>query len=142
MEEFDLKRFAKTAWQKKWLIIAIMIISMIIGYVYSYFLVVPKYQSATTIVLTKVETAGESDEQDSITQTDITMNKSLVDTYSDIITSNKVSKTVIENLGLDMNEEDLKESISVTTGETTAMLKITVSNENEELARDLTNDVA
>lgn len=142
MEEFDLKRFAKTAWQKKWLIIAIMVISMIIGYVYSYFFVVPKYQSATTIVLTKVETAGESDGQDSITQTDITMNKSLVDTYSNIITSNKVSKTVIENLGLDMSEEDLKEAISVTTGETTAMLKITVSNENAELARDLTNEVA
>ena len=142
MEEFDLKRFAKTAWQKKWLIIAIMVISMVIGYCYSFFLVVPKYQSSTTIVLTKVESAGETESQDSITQTDITMNKSLVDTYSDIITSNKVAKTVIENLGLDMNEETLKKAISVTTGDTSAILKITVSNENAELAKNLTNEVA
>lgn len=142
MEEFDLKKFAKTAWQKKWLIVAIIVISVIVGYVYSFFMVTPKYQSTTKIVLTKVESVDNTENIDSITQTDITMNKSLIDTYGDIIMSRKVAKTVIENLGLDMKEEQLIKAISVTAGDTTAILKIAVSNEDAEIARNLTNEVA
>ena len=142
MEEFDLKRFAKTAWQKKWLIIAVVVISVVVGYVYSFFMVVPKYQSTTKIVLTKVESVDNAENVDSITQTDITMNKSLIDTYGDIIMSRKVARSVIENLSLDMQEEQLIKAISVTAGDATAILKITVSNEDAEVAKDLTNEVA
>ena len=140
MEEFDLKRFAKTAWQKKWLIIAIMIVSVIAGYIYSYYMITPKYQSTTTIVLTKVESAESTDNQDSITQSDITMNQSLIDTYRDIVKSKKIAKAVKENLGLEnISEDGIINSITVTASETTSLLKISVSNEDAELAKNLAN---
>ena len=143
MEEFDLKRFAKTAWQKKWLIIAIMIVSVIAGYIYSYYMITPKYQSTTTIVLTKVESAESTDNQDSITQSDITMNQSLIDTYRDIVKSKKIAKAVKENLGLEnISEDGIINSITVTASETTSLLKISVSNEDAELAKNLANEIA
>jgi capsular exopolysaccharide synthesis family protein len=142
MEEFDLKRFAKTAWHKRIIIITVIVISIILGYCYSYFFVTPKYQSTAKIVLTKVESTDSTDDEGSIAQSDITLNNSLVDTYSDIIKSKTVLKTVKDNLNLEETEDDLDEMISVAAGNTAAILTITVSNEDAEYAMKVTNEIA
>jgi capsular exopolysaccharide synthesis family protein len=144
MEEFDLKRFTKTALQKKIIIviIMIMIVSMVLGYFYSYHIIIPEYQSKSKIVLTKAESIDSVETESSIAQSDVTLNNSLVDTYSDIIKSQTIVKAVIDNLGLDISEESLYNKISVESGNTAAILTITVSNEDPKLAMDLTNEIA
>jgi capsular exopolysaccharide synthesis family protein len=144
MEEFDLKRFTKTALQKKIIIVIIMVmvVSMILGYFYSYHIVVPKYQSKSKIVLTKAESIDAVETENSIAQSDVTLNNSLVDTYSAIIKSQTILKTVISNLGLDISKDSLYNMISVESGNSAAILTITVSNEDPKLAMDLTNEIA
>lgn len=142
MEEFDLKRFANTAYGKKWYIFCIMIISLILGYLYSFIYNIPKYKSETTIVLAQVSTNSGDSTSNSITQTDITMNKNLVDTYTEIIKSDVVLKKVKENLSLEETEDELYNMIKVTAGTNTELLTIEVSNVDPEFSQKITNEIA
>ena len=141
MEEIDLKRLAKTANNKKVLIVLIMIISVALGYIYSFYYVTPKYKSSVTMVLAQISQKNE-EVTNSITQTDITLNKNLVDTYGEIIKKNAILNEVIERLGLqDIETEDLLKMITVVTKNNTEMLTIEVANEDPELARDIANEI-
>ncbi|MBO5398295.1 MAG: polysaccharide biosynthesis tyrosine autokinase [Clostridia bacterium] len=140
MEEINLKRVAKLAWAKKIYIVLIMIISMVAGYFYSYKYVVPEYQSKTTLLLAKI-----SDElnENTVKQSDIadfSMTSTLLQPYISLIESNKVLKEVINNLSLDMTEEELGKMLTVAE-ENSAMLSITISNEDAELAEKIATEV-
>ena len=81
MENFDINRFLKISWNSKLYIIFILLLSLAIGYFYSYYYITPMYQSFATVVLVQ----NENLEQDtptysSITQTDINLNKNLLST--------------------------------------------------------------
>ena len=141
MEEIDLKRLAKTASNKKLVIILLLIISVALGYIYSFYYVTPKYKSSVTMVLAQIGQRND-DETNSITQTDITLNKNLVDTYGEIIKQNAILNEVIDNLGLENTEpKDLLKMITVVAKNNTEMLKIEVSNEDASLARDIANEI-
>jgi capsular exopolysaccharide synthesis family protein len=141
MEEFDLRRFAKLAWAKKIYIILIMIISITVGYFYSYVCVIPKYRSTTTLLLAQI-----SDEQDDNTVkqseiTDLSMTSTLLEPYISLIESKKVLEKVISNLELDMTYSQMLSMLNVSE-ENTAMLSISVSSENPILAEKIANEVA
>ena len=85
MEEFDIKRFLKTALAKKVYVISIVVISIIIGIIYTFFLLVPKYKATTKMVLTQVEGTSTQATTESITSSDITLNKNLVSVYGEIL---------------------------------------------------------
>ena len=144
MEELDLKKFFGTVWQRKWMVLSIIIAFTIIGTIYTYFMVVPKYKSSTQIVLTTVESTTTTTSADSITQTDVTLNKNLVDTYSKIIKSDRVLKIVLEELNLKdkYSEETLRSMISVSTENTALAFTISAVNVDAELARDIANKVS
>ena len=141
MEELDLKELFNIFWERKLEILAILIVSIIIGAVYSYFIVEPTYTSYTTLLLTKV--TGDSENNESITQTDLTLNSNLVSTYSELIRSNAVLREVIEDLNIqNLNEENLKNSIKVSAVADTEMIKITVTNRNSNYAELIANKIA
>ena len=117
---------------------AILMICISVGMAYSFYGVTPKYQSSTTIILAnnRSEELGET-----ITQGDITLNQKLVATYTQIIKSNKVLRTVIDNLRLDMSEAALNSSIKVTAVNNTEMLKVSVTDENPVIAALIANEI-
>lgn len=143
MEELDLKELFQIFWNKKGTIILIVILFIMLGVAYTIGMTTPKYKSSTTLILTKADsttttpTGGES-----ITQTDITLNQKLISTYSELIKSNNVLRSVIKNLRLvGVDEESLKKTITVTAVEDTEVIKISVSNENARRAADLANEI-
>ena len=141
MEEIDLKRLAKTANNKKIIIVLILIISVALGYIYSFYYVTPKYKSSVTMVLAQISQKNE-ETTNSITQTDINLNKNLVDTYGEIIKKNAILNEVIDRLDLqDVETEDLLKMITVVTKNNTEMLTIEVANEDANLARDIANEI-
>lgn len=140
MEELDLKELFNIFWERKLEIIVILLISIIIGAVYSYFIVEPEYTSYTTLLLTQV---NNETEDDSITQTDLTLNSKLVSTYSELIKSNAVLREVIDSLNIhNLNEENLRDSIKVSAVTDTEMIKITVTNSNPNNAEIIANKIA
>ena len=139
MEELDLKGLVDLFISKIFQILLIIIIAVGIGVVYTIGFTVPKYSSSTTLVLTGSNSATADN---SITTADITLNSKLVATYSQLIKSNKVLRQVTDNLNLQLNQGKLKKNISVTEVEDAEMIRITVTNENPEVAAKVSNEIA
>ncbi len=141
MEEINLKDLFLYFISKIFIVIITFVIAVSTSIVYSKFVKVPKYNSYTTIVLTR---SGDStnEQNASITQNDITLNQKLVATYREIIKSRRVLGQVKENLGLDISVGELSSNISVTNPDGTELIKITVSGKNKEEVKDITNEIA
>lgn len=133
MEEIDLKELFNYFISKIFIIILITITVLTIGFSYDAFFKTPMYNSYTTVLL-----KGE----DTITSSDITLNKNLVNTYSEIIKSRKVIRKVIENLKLDYGVEELQKNISVSNINDTEIIKISVSDTDNYIAKNIANEAA
>lgn len=137
-EDIDIKRILEIIFSKKILIILILLLSITLGYVYSYYYKKPEYKSSVTILLV----ADENRVDKELTQTDLSINSSLISTYSSIAKSTNVIQKTIENLGLNISASKLQKSIEATQIEKTQFLKITVKNENPEVAKNIANELA
>ena len=129
-------------WSKIFQIIVIVLITTGVGIIYTYGFTTPKYSSSTTLVLTGSEKTAGTDSVNSITTTDVTLNSKLVSTYSELVKSSKVLRQVISNLGIDVNEEELRKNVSVKSVEDTEVIKITVTNENAAYSAKIANEIA
>lgn len=140
MEEIDLKEFVMLFWNRKVSIILITIIFMLIGIIYSVGFVTPKYTSSTTLLLATSESANSK--TNTITTSDITLNSKLVSTYSELVKSKNVTRQVISNLGIDETEDELRDSITVSSVKDTELIKISVTDKNATNAYNIANEIA
>ena len=140
MEEVDLKEFIMLFWNKKVSIILITIIFMFIGIIYSVGFITPKYTSSTTLLLATSESANSK--TNTITTSDITLNSKLVSTYSELVKSKNVTRQVISNLGIDETEDELRNSITVSSVKDTELIKISVTDKNATNAYNIANEIA
>ena len=140
MEEINLKELF-TYFKARILIMLIVILTVVLlGSIYSLFLKVPVYESTSSIVLVNDE--GEaSSSSTSYNQSDATLNKSLISTYSEIVKTNRVMEKVIKNLSLDYSLEELKREIKVTNSTNTEIIKIQVIDKDRGLAAEIANEV-
>ena len=127
-------------WTKKFEIILIIAIAVVIGFIYSYVLVKPEYKSTTSILLAKSNTAQADD--GTITSSEITLNQNLVATYSDLIKTEKVLTQVINNLQINKTVEELQKNIQVSAKDDTEIIKISVTDADSEMARRIANEAA
>ena len=138
-DEIDLKQLLELFWNKKVFILIVVLIAVIMGYIYTSFLVKPKYTSSTTLILAQRNSA---DSTGTITSTDVTLNDKLIDTYKEIATSNTVVRTVITNIKLtNIDESTLKKEINVTAVNGTQILKISVTDSNADMATKIANEM-
>ena len=101
------------------------------------FLRVPEYKSSSTIVL-----SSNSSDTTTITSSDVTLNKNLVSTYSQIAKSRSVLETVIDYYHLDMTYEQLSKKITVSQVTDTEIIQIAVTDPDAQLAANITNKIA
>lgn len=141
MEELDLKDLFNMFWVRKLQIILIVAILVVIGFIYSYILLVPEYQSTTSILLAKSNTS-QGETSSTITSTDLTLNQKLISTYSALLKSESVLTEVINNLGIDKTVSQLENSITVTAKEDTEIIEIKVADVDANLAQRIANEVA
>lgn len=143
MEELDLKELLNIFWSRRLYILVIVAIFIVIGVIYSYIFVTPKYQSATTIILAKSSTSSTGNNSgDTITTTDLTLNQKLVSTYTELIKSKNILSEVISNLKIQKTEADLKNNITVSAVKDTDLIKITVADVKPEVAQRIASEIA
>ncbi|MCI8347409.1 MAG: hypothetical protein HFJ12_05655 [Bacilli bacterium] len=138
MEEINLKELFRFLLSKIKVIILCMLIVMLLGFIYVYFLLTPMYHSSTTLILV----SDNNNTNSSMVQSDINLNKNLVSTYSEIVKSRTVLKQVIKELDLDMTVKELSKLIEVELVENTEIIRIEVSNKNNKLAKDMVTTTA
>ncbi len=143
MEELDLKQLFKIFWNKRLQIISIVLIFLVIGSIYTFMFVKPKYQSYTKLVLAQSDiTLKEGTQLQGITQSDITLNQKLVSTYSELVKTKNVLREVIKELRLNIEEEELRKNVTVSSVEDTEIIQITVTNKNALDAKNIANQIA
>lgn len=139
-DEIDLRQLLKLLWDKKVTILIIVLIAVIAGWVYTSFMVKPVYTSSIRLILAQKNTTDAS--TGVITQTDVTLNDKLIDTYKEIAVSNSVIRKVINNLDLKNVDEDvLKKEINVTAVTGTQILKISVTDKDADRATKIANEM-
>ena len=139
MEELDLKELFDLFISKIFQILIIIIVFIGIGVVYTIGFVEPKYSAKTTLVLAS---ASGSETSNAITTTDVNLNSKLVSTYSEIVKSDAVVGSVIENLNLSIKDNELKKQVSVSAVEDADIIRITVTNEDADEAAKIANEIA
>ena len=115
-------------------LIALTVLFAVAGYLISAFVLTPKYEASATMIVNSREDATT---QTTITSDQITSATKLVDTYSVILTSDTVLDKAIEDLGLDMDYEDLLGKVTVESVNSTQVMKISAQDEDPQLAQQI-----
>jgi len=134
MEEIDLKELFTFVKTKLGLLIAITAGVCILGCIYGLIIQTPMYQSDTTVIL------GGTNQ--TLTQSDVTLNRNLVSTYAEIVKSRRVLNQVIDRLGLDITYEQLNGRVSVAAVSNTEIIRITVTDKDAIRAKNIANVTA
>ena len=137
MEEINLHEIFTYFKERILLLIAIILVVVACGSIYSVFLKTPLYQSNVTVVLV----SEESSTTQSYSSSDVQLNKSLVGTYSEIIKSRKVLDQVINNLSLDISTAELSSNITVASVNDTEIIKVSVLDKNNIDAANIANEI-
>ncbi len=139
MEEINIKEFFD--FYKKYIlgIIIVCLVAALSMLIYYMAFKTEKYSTSTTIVLVKNE---NTEATDTIDQTDITLNQKLVSTYRHVIKSRLVLEQVISELKLNYTYTQLYNEVNVSAVEDTEIIKVTVTDEDPELAVKIANCVA
>jgi len=137
-EKINLKRLNSILRKNILTIIILILIFAIGGCVYSFNFVVPKYKSTSTVLLVSNETNKKNA---SVTQSDVTLNKSLLTTYGNIITSKNVLSKVKENLQLNITVEELSNNISIKEIEDTQLIKINITDKDARQAQRICREI-
>ena len=118
------------------IIVLTTVIAAGLGFSVSKFLLVPQYEaSALMIVNTRQDTTAN------VTSDQINSAAKLVSTYSIIIKSDTVLQQVINNLGLSLTYNELKERVTVSAIDDTQVMQITVRSNNPEWARQVCEQI-
>ncbi len=120
-------------------LIAIIIVTVIFGigaYLYSSFFIAKQYSASAMIIVN-----NKSNEKTTVTTTELTAAQDLAEVYSIIIKSDTVLQQVIDNLQLNMSYEQLNSRISVSSVNSTQVVKIAMTNTNAEFARKVVAEI-
>ena len=120
-------------------ILAIILTTLVLaaaGFGVSKFLMTPMYQaSALMIVNTRQDITSN------VTSDQINSATKLVSTYSIILKSDTVLNQVIQNLGLSLDYQQLAERVTVSAVDDTQVMKVTVTSDNPEWARQVCEQI-
>ena len=114
---------------------------MVMGTVYTFAFVKPKYKASTTLVLAQNDVMVQ-DGNAGITQTEVTLNQKLVPTYSELIKTKNVLRQVIDELDIKIGEDELKKNVTVKSVKDTELIQISVVNKNPADAKNIANKIA
>lgn len=122
---------------KKYLAFTLFLAALfgMIALAFTLFLMTPKYEAHTQILVSQSENIS------SINNLDIETSLQLINTYGDIIESPIVLDDVISNLELEQSTEQLSENITIVTEETSQVINITVADESQAQAAIIANEI-
>ena len=124
----------------------IIIFSIIIGaasFLLSKFVITPKYDSNTTMIVSNSNQNNDpNNPQTNVELGQIQANKALISTYSEIVKSKGIAERVINNLGLDMGYEEFSSKVSIEPVKDTQIISVKVVDTIPERAMDIANETA
>ena len=133
--EINLGEIFALLLHKVWIIILAAVVCGAVGFLYSYFLITPQYQSTTKAYILNKQNST------SVTYSDVQLSTTLSKDYEQLVTSRYVIEGVIKQLNLDETYESLVGKVSATNTNDTRIIVITVIDPNPEQAQKVANAV-
>ena len=128
----DLRFYFNLLWHWAWLIALAGVLAGIITFFVSRSLT-PVYEAETTVLVDQGASSSTSEYQS------ILMSERLTQTYADLLTQNPVLEEVLEELELDLDLEDFRETITVQPVRDTQLIEIKVENQSAGSAMRIAN---
>lgn len=133
--EIDLRELFFALKKRILWIIAAALLCGCVACAYTQVFITPIYTSTSSVLVISKETTLTS-------IADLQLGTELAKDYEILIKSTPVLEEVIENLGLDMDKNALKNSITVTNPADTRILNISVTNTDPGAAKEIVDQVA
>lgn len=124
-------------------IIKYILTSLIFAFVFyllSCFVLKPKYESKASLIINNKQ--SQQHDNSEVSLNDIQANQKLVNTYTEIIKTRGIADKVIQNLDLDMDYEEFKDMVSISTKQNTEVFEIKVVDNIPERAADIVNETS
>ena len=138
--EIDLREVFILLISKMWLIVLVGMLTAVLGFALSAFLIAPTYESTSKIYILNKQ------QENTVTYSDVQLGTQLTKDYAELITSRLVLEKVIEELNLtrideEMDYEEMLEKVEVTTPTDTRILFITVTDNDPVMAMNIANSI-
>lgn len=138
--EIDLREVFILLISRMWLIVLVGMLTAVIGFAFSAFLIAPTYESTSKIYILNKQ------QENTVTYSDVQLGTQLTKDYAELITSRLVLEKVIEELQLEdvyegMDYKEMLEKVEVTTPTDTRILSITVTDTDPVMAMNIANSV-
>ena len=137
MMEIDVFQLLKILWKRKFLIALVAIVTGVVAFAYSSFIVKPEYTSTTRIYVVNRNQGDKS----GLTNQDLQAGSYLVKDYREIILSQDVLEKVTTDLKLDLPSKGLASKIKVTVPADTRIVSISVTDRAPEEASRIANSL-
>ena len=133
-QNINLEKLLDILKAKKIVLFFIIMISILVGYIYTSYFIVPEYMATEELLLIPNE--------DKISDTELRVNSGLISTYVNIAKSSNILEEVKNNLNLNITKEQLAEDIEINSKEDTYVIQIKVYNEDAQTAVNIAKELA
>lgn len=133
--EIDLKEIFYALWHRILIILLAGILGGVIAGAYTRYMMTPVYTSSSMLLVLTKETMLSS-------LADLQIGSQLTNDYSVMTTSRPVLEEVIDNLGLQMDYEELEKMITISNPADTRILEISVEHPSPQMAMQIVNELS
>ncbi len=133
--EIDILELIGVVLSKVWVVILCAILFGAASYLVCTFLITPKYESTTKIYVINRQNS------ESLTYSDLQSGTQLTKDYQELVTSRPVLEEVKAELGLDIDNDRFKRSITVSVPTDTRIVSITAEDTDPYMARAIADSV-
>lgn len=139
--KIDIQRLLRVVWNKLWLIVLSSIAGAIIFLLGTLFLITPQYESSAMFYVNN-NSLSVGDASFSITSSDITASKSLVDSYIVILQTRESLNDVIDYAGVDRTYKELIKMITANSVNGTEIFEVIVTSPDPYEAEKIVDAIA
>ena len=136
----DLQRVIGAVLNKIWLVALVPIVCAIATFLGTFYLITPKYDASAMFYVNN-NNLSFGDASLSISSSDITASKSLVNSYIVILKTRETLNDVIDYSGVDISYNDLSGMITAASVGSTEIFRVTVTSPSPEEATKLANAI-
>jgi len=137
MIEIDLLKLVLILWRKAWAIVLAMIVMGGIAFGVTYNFIEPTYQASVKVYVNNTNQSNTT-----MTQSDVNLQRTLVQTYIVTLKSRTTLNEVIKQANLPYDYEELSGMISADAVDSTEVFEVTVVSKDAKEAAEIANTIA
>ena len=139
--EIDIMKMIKAVWYKKWLVAAASFAGLVLSLLLTLFVITPQYQSSVMFYVNN-NSMSLGDAALSITSSDISASRGLVESYIVILNARETLIDVIDYAGIEREYLEVKDMLTAEAVNDTEIFKVIVTNPDPQEAEKIASAIA